>query len=137
MAAAGDNGKDAAVQRERREQAALKYKLKERGMVLIDVSLEPVGPGTVLAQCVPDPVRRATALGPEKVVLIKATVHDAGRSRPSRTAACLSLERTGELAIDGGSGVSVVAEVDGARTPSSKLRVFISAHSAASSARTM
>jgi hypothetical protein len=49
--------------------------LRDRGVFLIDVSNEPLGT-TPLARSVPDLVKRATAVAPAKVILIKATVYD-------------------------------------------------------------
>lgn len=51
-------------------------RLREEGVFLIDVSPDPLS-GTPLSHFVPDLVKRVSALAPEKVILIKATVYDA------------------------------------------------------------
>jgi len=50
--------------------------LRERGVFLIDLSPDPVA-SLRLSEFVPQLVSRVRALGPEKIILIKATVYDA------------------------------------------------------------
>jgi hypothetical protein len=51
--------------------------LRDSGVFLIDVCLDPIGDKSELLACVPDLVRRAAAQSPDYVILIKATVYDA------------------------------------------------------------
>jgi hypothetical protein len=51
--------------------------LRERGVFLIDLSLDPVAAETDLAALVPALVRRIKRVRPDRVILIKATVYDA------------------------------------------------------------
>jgi hypothetical protein len=49
--------------------------LRDRGVYLIDLSLDPVA-GVDLAECVPDLIQRAKELQPRRVILIKSDVYD-------------------------------------------------------------
>lgn len=49
--------------------------LRNRGVFLIDLSLDPVD-GVDLGRCVPDLVRRVEELEPGRVILIKSDVYD-------------------------------------------------------------
>jgi hypothetical protein len=60
----------------RARKAAMLADLRDRGVFLIDLKPDPVD-GTQLADHVPNLIRRVKKLAPEKVILIKATVHDA------------------------------------------------------------
>lgn len=66
-----------SVEPTRTNKPHLLLKLRDDGVFLIDGSLDRVTPGTQLAQFLPDLVKRAKALTPEKLILIKATVYDA------------------------------------------------------------
>ena len=59
----------------RHNKAELLKGLRDRGVFLIDLKLDPAD-GTPLEQYVPGLVRRAKRLEPEKVILIKAPVFD-------------------------------------------------------------
>lgn len=60
----------------REDKATLLARLRDRGVYLIDLQLDPVD-GAPLADHVPEFVRRVRGLKPEKVILIKASVYDA------------------------------------------------------------
>ena len=60
----------------RANKAELLGQLRDRGVFLIDLKRDPVD-GTPLADGVPGLLRRVKRLDPEKIILIKATVHDA------------------------------------------------------------
>ena len=64
----------------RKNKAKLLERLRDRGVFLIDLKLDPVD-GTPLASDVPGLVRRATRLNPEKIILVKASVYDAAYRR--------------------------------------------------------
>jgi hypothetical protein len=52
--------------------------LRDQGVFLIDLGVDPLTPGgRPLADAVPGLVKRAVALSPEKVIVIKAPVYDA------------------------------------------------------------
>lgn len=57
-------------------KAELLGELRDRGVFLVDLKRDPVD-GTSLRDAVPDLLRRVKLLAPEKIILIKATVHDA------------------------------------------------------------
>ncbi len=57
-------------------KATMLAELRDRGVFLIDLKLDPVD-GTPLSECVPDLIARVKKLAPEKIILIKATVYDA------------------------------------------------------------
>jgi|SRR5215218_7009160 len=63
------------VEPTRENKGDLLGRLRDEGVFLIDVSADPLS-DTPLSELVPDLVRRVKALAPEKVILIKATVHD-------------------------------------------------------------
>jgi hypothetical protein len=50
--------------------------LRDLGYFLIDVSEDPVRSGSDVSACIPGLVERASALDPDKVILIKANVFD-------------------------------------------------------------
>ena len=50
--------------------------LKQNGVFLIDLKLDPID-GSTLAMCVPDLLRRVQMIAPTNIILIKATVFDA------------------------------------------------------------
>jgi hypothetical protein len=60
----------------RENKPHLLAELRDEGVFLIDVKRDPLD-GTPLAESVPDLVRRVQRLEPDKVILIKVTVHDA------------------------------------------------------------
>jgi hypothetical protein len=64
------------VEPTRDNKRQLLARLRDKGVFLIDLSVDPLD-GAPLASFVPDLVTRARALGPKKVILIKATVYDA------------------------------------------------------------
>jgi len=60
-----------------RDKAPYLDALRERGIFLIDLSVDPFDDRReAIPRCVPDLVRRARALQPERVVLIGAAVYD-------------------------------------------------------------
>jgi hypothetical protein len=64
------------VEPTRQDKGELLNRLRDKGVFLIDLSPEPLS--TVpLSDFVSDLVTRVTAISPEKVILIKATVYDA------------------------------------------------------------
>lgn len=64
------------VEPTRANKPELLEQLKDRGVFLIDLKQDPVD-GTPLTDHVPDLVERVRRLHAEKIILIKATVHDA------------------------------------------------------------
>lgn len=60
----------------RGNKAELLTQLKERGVFLVDLKLEPVD-GTPLVEHVPGLIERCRALSPRAIILVKATVYDA------------------------------------------------------------
>jgi hypothetical protein len=60
----------------RQNKAQLLAQLRDRGVFLIDLKRDPID-RTPLSDYVPDLLRRAKRLKPEKIILIKATVYDA------------------------------------------------------------
>jgi hypothetical protein len=67
------------IEPSRENKPYLLASLRDRAVFLIDLRQEPVD-GTPLSDYVPDLVRRAKRLQPEKIILIKATVYDAAFS---------------------------------------------------------
>lgn len=63
----------------RENKSALLGKLRDRGVFLIDLMLDPVD-GSPLAHHVPRLADRCRALGPQAVILVKTTVYDAAYS---------------------------------------------------------
>lgn len=61
---------------EREDKRALLRKLREAGVHLIDVSLEPLPEGSELAPLIPGLLRRIRRLDPQRIVLVKADVYD-------------------------------------------------------------
>lgn len=59
----------------RRNKAELLGELRDRGVYLIDLKLDPVD-GKLIAMEVPGLVRRVRALDPDKVIVIKSSVYD-------------------------------------------------------------
>ncbi|HVY77461.1 MAG TPA: hypothetical protein VG898_03045 [Solirubrobacterales bacterium] len=66
--------------------------LRDRGVFLIDLKLDPLD-GSQLSDYVPDLVRRVRHLAPSKIILIKATVHDAALSALLQAGQPVSQER--------------------------------------------
>ena len=61
-----------------RDKAPYLDALRDRGMFLIDLSVDPFDDRReAIPRCVPDLVRRARALHPRRIVLIGASVYDA------------------------------------------------------------
>jgi hypothetical protein len=60
----------------RANKAELLGKLRDAGVFLIDVCLNPIFDKSDLGACIPDLVERAMALSPQHIILIKATVYD-------------------------------------------------------------
>jgi hypothetical protein len=60
----------------RENKRELLAELRDRGVFLIDLSVDPVD-GSPVSQHVPSLLRRVRRLQPAKIILIKATVHDA------------------------------------------------------------
>jgi hypothetical protein len=61
-----------------RDKAPYLDSLRDSGVFLIDLSLDPfTDRGEAIPRCVPDLARRARALRPEQIVLIGAAVYDA------------------------------------------------------------
>jgi hypothetical protein len=54
--------------------------LRDRGVFLIDVSLEPIPKGTPLGPMIPGLIRRVRRLGPRRIILVKADVYSAAFS---------------------------------------------------------
>ncbi len=57
-------------------KAKLLGRLRDAGVFLIDLCLDPVASRRELRGAVPDLVRRAAELNPDHIILIKATVYD-------------------------------------------------------------
>lgn len=69
----------------REGKAELLAKLRDAGVFLIDLCLDPGHPEkSELRRCAPDLVARATALKPDHIILIKAPVFDAAFARLKR-----------------------------------------------------
>jgi hypothetical protein len=61
-----------------RDKAPYLDALRERGVLLIDLSVDPFSDRReAIPRCIPDLARRARALRPERIVLIGAEVYDA------------------------------------------------------------
>lgn len=65
------------VEPTRTNKAAILSRLHDAGVFLIDLCPDPVVEKAELRACVEDLVRRAKALKPDKIILIKASVYDA------------------------------------------------------------
>ncbi len=65
------------VEPSRGNKSGMLRRLQEKGVLLIDVSPEPVARGDSLKAFVPDLVSRCESLKPRRIMLIKATVYDA------------------------------------------------------------
>lgn len=80
------------LQPTRENKTELLGKLREAGVFLIDLCLDPGHPDTSeLRGCVPDLLGRAVALAPDHIILIKAPVY---------TAAFVPLKRAGLPVVD-------------------------------------
>jgi hypothetical protein len=65
---------------EREDKRALLRTLREAGVYLIDVSLEPLQERSALAPLIPGLLRRIRRLDPQRIVLVKSDVYDAAFS---------------------------------------------------------
>lgn len=61
---------------DRDDKRALLRLLRDAGVYLIDVSLEPLPEGSELAPLIPGLLRRIRRLNPQRIVLVKADVYD-------------------------------------------------------------
>jgi hypothetical protein len=61
---------------EREDKRALLRRLREAGVYLIDVSLEPLPEGSELDPLIPGLLRRIRRLDPQRIVLVKTNVYD-------------------------------------------------------------
>jgi hypothetical protein len=76
----------------RDNKSELLASLRDRGVFLIDLKPDPLD-GSQLSDYVPDLVRRTKRIAPDKIILIKATVHDAALSPLVRAGLPVSRER--------------------------------------------
>ena len=65
------------VEPTRANKRELLWRLRDRGVFLVDLCPDPLDANRPLVSCVPGLMRRVRTLRPEKVILIKATAYDA------------------------------------------------------------